>query len=115
MSRARVNEMCRLLPGAERSEPWGDGRDAWKVGGRLFAAVGPEGGAVAVRTAGAEEAEGLVAAGLARRAPDLDAAWVALPLAAEEAELHHRIATSYELVRKGLPRRVQATLDPTSG
>jgi predicted DNA-binding protein (MmcQ/YjbR family) len=40
MSRAFVNAHCARLPGAEVSDPWGGGHDAWKVGGKLFALVG---------------------------------------------------------------------------
>jgi predicted DNA-binding protein (MmcQ/YjbR family) len=34
---------------------------------------------------------------------------------APEAELRHWIVESYELIRKALPKSVQATLDRTSG
>jgi hypothetical protein len=37
MSRELVNAICRTFPGAEMSDPWGGGHDAWKVGGKMFA------------------------------------------------------------------------------
>ena len=37
MSREIVNAICRAFPGAEVSDPWGGGHDAWKVGGKMFA------------------------------------------------------------------------------
>ena len=36
MSRATVNAICQTFPGAEVSDPWGGGHDAWKVGGKMF-------------------------------------------------------------------------------
>jgi hypothetical protein len=40
MSREIVNAICRTLPGAEVSDPWGGGHDAWKIGGKMFACIG---------------------------------------------------------------------------
>ena len=40
MSRDLVNAICAGFPGAEVSDPWGGGHDAWKVGGKMFACVG---------------------------------------------------------------------------
>ena len=40
MSRDTVNAICASLPGAEVSDPWGGGHDAWKVGGKMFACIG---------------------------------------------------------------------------
>ena len=40
MTRELVNAICRAFPGAEVSDPWGGGHDAWKVGGRMFACIG---------------------------------------------------------------------------
>ena len=36
MSRQTVNAICKTFPGAEVSDPWGGGHDAWKVGGKMF-------------------------------------------------------------------------------
>jgi hypothetical protein len=33
MSRKIMNAICSTFPGAEMSDPWGGGHDAWKVGG----------------------------------------------------------------------------------
>jgi len=41
MSREMVNAFCRTFPGAKVSDPWGGGHDAWKVGGKMFACIGP--------------------------------------------------------------------------
>jgi hypothetical protein len=40
MSRKLVNTICRTFPGAEVSDPWGGGHDAWKVRGKMFACIG---------------------------------------------------------------------------
>ena len=32
MSRDLINSICAAFPGAEVSDPWGGGHDAWKVG-----------------------------------------------------------------------------------
>ena len=40
MSRQTVNAICKTFPGAEVSDPWGGGHDAWKVGGKMFAVDG---------------------------------------------------------------------------
>jgi predicted DNA-binding protein (MmcQ/YjbR family) len=40
MNRKKVNAICRTFPGAEVSDPWGGGHDAWKVGSKMFACIG---------------------------------------------------------------------------
>ncbi|MEI2804785.1 MmcQ/YjbR family DNA-binding protein [Albidovulum sp.] len=115
MTRDLVNAICATFPGAEVSDPWGGGHDAWKVGGRMFACIGTVTPGVSVKTDGVETAEMLIAAGVAVKAPYLHASWVNLPLGTAEGELRHRLARSYALVRAGLPRRVQAALAPFAG
>ena len=110
MSRELVNAICAELPGAEVSDPWGGGHDAWKVGGKMFACIGAVMPGVSVKTDSIETAEMLIDAGVAVKAPYFHRSWVNLPWGSEEAELRHRIEQSYKLVRAGLPKRVQATL-----
>ena len=38
--RELANAICGTFPGAEVSDPWGGGHDAWKVGGKMFACIG---------------------------------------------------------------------------
>ena len=112
MTRAFVNSHCATLPGAERSDPWGGGHDAWKVGGKMFAVVGAmDDHGVSVKCPDAETAQLLIDMGRALRAPYLHKSWVRLPwgLVAEE-ELRERIDRSYEIIRAGLPKKVQAGL-----
>ena len=112
MTRAAVNRICAAFPGAEVSDPWGGGHDCWKVGGRMFAVVGAILPGVSVKTASAEEAEMLIDAGIAARAKYLHRSWVLLPEDCAEDELAHRLRRSYEIIRAGLPKKVQAALDP---
>ena len=112
MTRAEVNALCAAHPGAGVSEPFGEGHEVWKVGGKIFAIVGTSTGAVSVKTEAIETAELLIEAGVATRAPYLHRSWVALPLNADPDELRHRVEASYRLIRASLPRRVQAELPP---
>ena len=99
MTRDLTNTICAALPGAEVSDPWGGGHDAWKVGGKMFACS-------------VETAEMLIAAGVAERAAYFHRSWVYLPEGSAEEELRHRIVTSYRIVRAGLTKKAQAALAP---
>lgn len=110
MSRETVNTICREFPGAEVSDPWGGGHDAWKVGGKMFACIGAVIDGVSVKTDGIDTAEMLIAAGVAERAPYFHRSWVRLPEDASEDELRHRLRLSYDLIRASLPKKVQAAL-----
>jgi predicted DNA-binding protein (MmcQ/YjbR family) len=112
MSRARVNAICATYPGAERSDPWGGGHDAWKVGGKMFACIGAIQTGVSVKTSSVEMAEMLIAAGEAERAPYFHRSWVHLPEGTDDDTLALRLAASYRLIRAGLPRKVQGGLGP---
>lgn len=112
IDRVCINRVCAALPGAAVSDPWGGGHDAWKVGGKMFACVGSLREGVSVKTDSVETAEMLIAAGVAERAPYFHRSWVYLPEGTPGEELHHRIVTSYTLIRAGLPKKVQAALGP---
>jgi predicted DNA-binding protein (MmcQ/YjbR family) len=112
MTRTTVNAICAALPGAEVSDPWGGGHDAWKVGGRMFACVGAMREGVNVKTDSIETAEMLIDAGIGERAKYFHRSWVYLPEGTAEDELRHRLAASYRIVRAGLPKKVQAALPP---
>lgn len=108
--RPLVNAICATFPGAEVSDPWGGGHDAWKVGGKMFASVGAVQTGVSVKTDSAETAAMLIEMGLAVRAPYFHRSWVHLPAGTAEDELRHRLESSYRIIRAGLPKRVQAEL-----
>lgn len=60
-----------------------------------------------------ETARLLIDMGRAARAPYLHASWVRIPFGlVPDEELADRIRISYGLIRKGLTRKVQATLEP---
>jgi predicted DNA-binding protein (MmcQ/YjbR family) len=112
MTRAFVNDYCARLPGAEWSDPWGGGHDAWKVGGKMFACVGAmEDHGVAVKCPDVETARLLIEVGHAMRAPYFHASWVRVPWGlVPDEELGERLENSYRLIRAALPKKVQATL-----
>ena len=110
MSRDRVNRICAALPGALRSDPWGGGHDAWKVGGKMFASIGAVTPGVAVKTDSVETATMLIEAGVGAKAPYFHRSWILLPFEAEEDELRHRLLQSYRLVRSGLTKKQQQAL-----
>ena len=112
IDRDTVNAICAPLPGAEVSDPWGGGHDAWKVGGKMFACIGSMTPGVAVKTDSVETAEMLIEAGVGVRAPYFHRSWVLLPWEAEAEEARHRLVASYKIVRSGLTKKVQATLGP---
>ncbi|NOE25850.1 MmcQ/YjbR family DNA-binding protein [Ruegeria sp. HKCCD6157] len=114
MDRNVINSICKEFPGAELSDPWGGGHDAWKVGGKMFACIGIANDGVSVKTPDAETAQMLIDAGVAVKAPYFHRSWVRLPFDAETGELRHRLAVSYDLVRASLTKKLQATLAPRS-
>ncbi len=112
MGRARINAVCKGLPGAEVSDPWGGGHDAWKVGGKMFACIGSVLPGVSVKTDSVETAEMLIEAGIGTKAPYFHRSWILLPFDTPDEELRHRLRQSYRIVRAGLTKRVQAELEP---
>lgn len=112
MSREGVNAICAGFPGAERSDPWGGGHDAWKVGGKMFACIGAVWPGVSVKTDSIETAQMLIDAGLGVKAPYFHRSWINLAWTTPDDELRHRLTQSYRLVRGALPKKLQATLPP---
>ncbi|MDZ7602666.1 MAG: MmcQ/YjbR family DNA-binding protein [Hoeflea sp.] len=110
MSRETVNSICATLPGAEVSDPWGGGHDAWKVGGKMFASIGAITPGVAVKTDSVETAALIIEMGAGARAPYFHASWVLLDWGMDPDELRGRILQSYRLVRASLPKKTQAGL-----
>jgi len=112
MTQDRVNRICTTLPGAEKSDPWGGGHDAWKVGGKMFACRGAMQTGTSVKTGSIETAQMLIDAGIGAKAPYFHKSWILLPETCPDDELRHRLETSYRLVRAGLTKKAQAALDP---
>ena len=113
--RARLDAICADLPGAEKSDPWGGGHDAWKVGGKMFACIGAVMPGVSVKTPDVETAAMLIEAGAADRAPYFHKSWVRLPEDVEVDEMAHRVRASYRLVRSKLTKKAQAALGDWAG
>ena len=112
--RARVASICNPLPGAEVSDPWGGGHDAWKVGGKMFACIGAVTPGVAVKCPDIETAEMLKSVGVAQHAPYFHKSWVLLPEDADGDELFGRIVQSYDIVRAKLPAKIRKALPQRS-
>lgn len=113
MDRAMVNTICAALPGAQWSDPWGGGHDAWKVGGKMFATIGSVVTGVSVKTPDIETAALLIDMGRAVKAPYFHRSWVHILWGqVDEGELRDRLTTSYDIVRGGLTKKCQATLPP---
>jgi predicted DNA-binding protein (MmcQ/YjbR family) len=104
MSRELVNSICRTFPGAEVSDPWGGGHDAWKIGGKMFACIGAVMPGVSVKM--------LIDAGIGVKAPYFHRSWVNLPWGTQEDELRHRLQAAYRIVRSSLTKKAQAALPP---
>lgn len=113
MSREIASNLCRTLPGAELTHPFGktpEDHDIWKVGNKIFAAMSVDAEGVTVKCPDIDTAEMLKEAGLAEKAPYFRPPWVRVPFEAGKDELRHRIETSYGIIRGSLTKKVQASL-----
>ena len=115
MTRAQFDTLCAAHPGAVLSCP-GE-LDAWKIGGKMFACFGhtdqraTNDDHAVVRCADTEMARMLIETGAAGKPAYFRGAWVRLDLASlDESEAAHRIAVSYDTIRAGLTKKMQATL-----
>lgn len=114
MDRDFVNSICKTLPGAELSDPWGGGHDAWKIGGKMFACIGIANDGVSVKTPDIETAQMLIDTGIGVKAPYFHRSWVRLPFDTGADEMRHRLTVSYDLVRASLTKKLQASIAPRS-
>lgn len=113
MSRQLVNDICKSLPGAEWSDPWGGGHDAWKVGGKMFACIGMKEDGVSVKTPSIDDASFLIDMGRATKAPYFHRSWVRVDWdVIAPDELRARIETSYDIVFAGLTKKRQREIGP---
>ncbi|MEM7470192.1 MAG: MmcQ/YjbR family DNA-binding protein [Pseudomonadota bacterium] len=111
MSREIINQFCQTLPGAECTDPWGGGHDAWKIGGKMFAMIGVMHDGVSVKTADVASAEMLIDMERAIKAPYFHRSWVRIPWGhVPDDELRERVETSYQLILSKLPKKVQNAL-----
>jgi predicted DNA-binding protein (MmcQ/YjbR family) len=112
---ARVAAICAGLPGAAVSDPWGDGHDAWKIGGKIFACIGAVTPGVSVKCPDIDSATMLIEAGIGIKAPYFRRSWILLLETVAEDHLRHRLLTSYSLIRAGLTAAIRGTLAPMEG
>lgn len=110
--RDAINAYCATFPGAERSDPWGGGHDAWKVCDKMFACFGAVEPGVSVKTPDIETATMLIDAGVGRKAPYFHRSWIRLDEDSDLDEARHRVSASYDIVRAGLTKKLQASLPP---
>lgn len=115
MTRADFDALCAAQSGAVLSGP-GE-LDAWKVGGKMFACFGhvdtraDNTEHVSVKCSDVDTAIMLIDAGIARKAPYFHRSWVQLTLPTlDNDEAAHRVAVSYDTVRRGLPKSVREAL-----
>ena len=110
-----MNAICRTFPGAEVSDPWGGGHDAWKVGGKMFALVplAAEPESINLKCDPARALE------LREAYPGIRPGYhqnkrhwntVDLDGSVEDDVVHGLIVDSYDLVVAGLPRAIRAEL-----
>jgi predicted DNA-binding protein (MmcQ/YjbR family) len=111
MIRATVNAICKSMPSAELTDPWGGGHDTWKIGGKMFASIGSMGGGVAVKCATVQDILHLEDMFGWPRAPYFHRSWVFVPLDTDEAELRHRIEISHAIIRASLTAKLPGTLE----
>jgi predicted DNA-binding protein (MmcQ/YjbR family) len=113
MDREAVNTHCAGLPGAEVSDPWGGGHEAWKVGGKMFACIGAITPGVSLKTPSVEAAQLLIEQGVAAKAPYFHGSWVLIGWhRMPDEEMRGRLDEAYRIIRTGLPKKVQAALPP---
>lgn len=109
MTRKLIDDICATMPGAKASDPETE-LDSWKVGGKMFACFGDRIDGVCTKTDSVETAQMLIDAGAATKAPYFHKSWVLVAMDSDADELRHRLQTSYDIVVKGLSKKMQATL-----
>lgn len=114
MDRAGVGRVCLALPAATLDHPFGDDNDTYRVGGKMFAMVGGQGG-LSFKVSDIAYAV-LTETGHARPAPYLaKAKWVHLddPAAWDATELADHLKTAHALIAGKLTRKARAELGLT--
>lgn len=110
MNRSDIDALCAAHPGATAADPTIE-LDSWKVGGKMFATFGDRINGVCLKTDSIETAAMLIDAGAATKAPYFHKSWVLVGFDAAPDELTHRIAVSYDIIKRALPKKVRDALD----
>ena len=106
MTRDMIDQICVGFKGAVAAAPSTE-LDSWKVGGKMFATFGERINGVCVKTDSVETAAMLIDAGAATKAPYFHRSWVLVSFDNAEDELRHRIAVSYDIIFKALPKKTR--------
>lgn len=107
-----IDAICTPLPGAHFEDESNNAIPSWKVGGKMFACVAHRMDGVSVKCPDVETAAMLIDAGVGTKAPYFHRSWIRMDPTAKRDELIHRIHVSYDTVRGGLPKKVQAAMPP---
>lgn len=109
MTPKQVESAALALPGATRDFPWGDGHPVYKVGGKMFAAMGGKAPALSFKVSDLAfemltQRDGILPAPYLARAK-----WVQLTTldAMDAAEIRARLAEAHRLVAAKLPKKLQ--------
>lgn len=108
--RTRIDAICASLPGAQFEDAADNAIPSWKIGGKMFACVASQMDGVSVKCPDVDTAAMLIDAGVGTKAPYFHRSWIRLDPDAAPDELAHRILVSYDTVRAGLTKKVQAAL-----
>ncbi|MDP1777547.1 MAG: MmcQ/YjbR family DNA-binding protein [Brevundimonas sp.] len=111
MDREGVGRVCLALPSVTLDHPFGEGHDAYRVGGKIFAMVGERGGISFKVSEIAYEV--LTESGHARPAPYMARnKWVNLPQIGDWAddELAEHLAIAHGIVAARLTKKARAAL-----
>lgn len=114
MDRHGIGEICLALPVVTMDHPFGDDHDAYRVGGKMFAIVGAEGG-LSFKVSDIAYAV-LTESGRAAPAPYLARArWVHLadPAVWDAAELADHLKTAHGIIAAKLTRKARIALGLT--
>ncbi|MEY1555633.1 MmcQ/YjbR family DNA-binding protein [Yoonia sp. R2331] len=65
---------------------------------------------MSVKTDSVETAQMLIDAGAGSKARYLHRSWISVPLGADEDELRHRVAVSYDIIFASLTKKAQAEI-----
>ena len=109
MTRDEINTLCAAHPGAMASDPTTE-LDSWKIGGKMFVCFGDRIEGFCTKTDSIETAQMLIDAGAATKAPYFHKSWVLVSFDASLDEAAHRIATSYGIIHKALPKKIRDAL-----
>lgn len=109
MTRDEINTLCAAHAGATASDPTTE-LDSWKVGGKMFVCFGDRIDGFCTKTDSVETAQMLIDAGAATKAPYFHKSWVLVSFDVDKQEAVHRIATSYGIIFKALPKKTREAI-----